>query len=270
MINKDKIYTCLILIGDLQDREIATSYLINYSLGSSDDDRGNTRIYFNNINKNKIEKMIELNSNIKKWKWKNVKYEDWSVNWKPYFTDIKFGDKVTIIPEWNNEKQNDKLVIKIDPGMAFGTGHHETTALMIKAILKYHKKNMDVIDIGTGSGILSILTYKLQSRKILSIDNDFLVKSNFEKNMNLNNVILDLEIKDCLNIQDFNYDMILANINKKVLIDLLPLIGKIKGCAIFSGLLESDFYQLQKIIINNGYKIIDKYKKNDWIGLVLK
>ena len=141
---------------------------------------------------------------------------------------------------------------------------------MIKAILKYHKKNMDVIDIGTGSGILSILTYKLQSRKILSIDNDFLVKSNFEKNMNLNNVILDLEIKDCLNIQDFNYDMILANINKKVLVDLLPLIGKIKGCAILSGLLESDFYQLQKIIINNGYKIIDKYKKNDWIGLVLK
>ena len=64
--------------------------------------------------------------------------------------------------------------------------------------------------------------------------------------------------------------MILANINKTVLIHLLPLIGKIKGCAILSGLLESDFQQIKKIINNNGYKIIDKYKKNDWIGLVVK
>jgi len=270
MINRDSTCACLILNGNLQDREIATSYLINYSLGVLNDNKEITRIYFNNIDKNEIEKIIELNSNINKWEWENVKYEDWTVNWKPYFTNINIEDKVTIIPEWNNEKQKDKVVIKIDPGMAFGTGHHETTELMIKAILKYHKKNMDVIDIGTGSGILSILAYKLQSKKILSIDNDFVIKSNFEKNMNLNNVILDLEIKDCLNIQNFNYDMILANINKAVLIHLLPLIGKIKGCAILSGILERDFQQIKKIINNYRYKIIDKYKKNDWISLVIK
>ena len=270
MINKNNNYICLLLNGHLKDREIATSFLINYSLGVLDANDEITKIYFDNINKDKIEKIIELNSNIKKWEWENVQCKDWTVNWRPYFTDINIEDKVVIIPEWNSENENDKVIIKIDPGMAFGTGHHESTELMIKAILKYHKKNMDVIDVGTGSGILSILAYKLQSKKILSIDNDCEIKSNFEKNMNLNNVILDLEIKDCLNIQDFNYDMILANINKTVLVHLLPLIGKIKGCAILSGLLESDFQQIKKIINNNGYKIIDKYKKNDWIGLVVK
>ena len=96
--------------------------------------------------------------------------------------------------------------------MAFGTGHHETTAMMIEGIINYLEKGMSVLDVGSGSGILSILSKKMGADKILAIDNDIDVVENFNTNLKLNNVSINLKVTGCLDIKDFNYNVILANL----------------------------------------------------------
>jgi len=263
-------YAALVIKGPDFEREILSSFLEKDCLGIENNNL-DTTIYFSDIDKKKVEQIIKLKSNNSRWEWLKVKHENWLNNWKPFFKDINIDNKVLVVPEWSDaiEKQ-DKIVIKIDPGMAFGTGHHESTELMIRSMLQFHRKKMDVLDIGTGSGILSILAHKLKSNKILSIDNDFGIEDNFKKNMLINNVFLDLEIKECCKINDFSYDMILANINKSVLIDLIPLMKGINSCIILSGILESDFNDLQVVINSSGFNILQKNRINEWISIVLR
>ena len=268
MSNSD-LYSSLILKGQKLDREIISAYLEEYYLGINEQD-SLTEVYFKNINKNKIDGIVSSNSKSVKWFWEDVKTEDWMDNWKPYFKDISIDDKVVVVPDWSNRCDNDKIILKINPGMAFGTGHHETTELMIRFILKYHRKDMNVLDLGTGSGILSILAFKLQSKKIYSIDNDPVVENNFIKNMLINNSSASFYIDSCFNIKDFAYDLILANINKNILIDLIPLMVSRKGFIILSGILESDYDEVLDIINTNDFIIVDFNKINEWVGVVIK
>ncbi len=99
--------------------------------------------------------------------------EDWANNWKKYYHTFKIDNRVVIKPEWENyERLNDEILINIDPGMAFGTGTHETTKLCIQMMCKYMKDDYFVYDVGTGSGILGILANKLNARKVIAIDLD--------------------------------------------------------------------------------------------------
>jgi len=267
-MNSEFIYNSLLIKGSDLEREILTSFLENFYLGVLNLE-DSTLLYFKDVDKKKIEKIIIVNSRIDNWLWSEVEQEDWSENWKPFFKDIYIDDKIIIVPEWKNISDDKKTIIKIDPGMAFGTGHHETTELMIRFMLKYHKNNMDVLDLGTGSGILSIIAHKLISRKILSIDNDLNVSSNFKTNMLINNVDLNFKAMDCFDVKDFNYDIVLANINKNILIDLLPLMIAKKEFIIISGILESDYDEIVDVINRFNYNIIDYNKINDWIGFVI-
>ena len=269
-MNKNNFWLALTLKGDKLHREIATSYIEEKSLGILNSSR-KTTIYFKNINKKEIENTIQLKSNINIFKWERITKEDWSANWKPFFKKITIKNKIEIIPSW--EKSNlsgDKITIKIEPGMAFGTGHHETTEMMIKAILETHKYDMSVLDLGTGSGILSILAYKLKSKIITAVDNDLEIKNNFIKNIKLNNTKAKLKIKNCLNLKKYNYDLVLANINKSVLIQLLPIIKNNNSIIIISGFLKSDYDEIKKTINKIGYKIIKKYNKKEWLCFIIK
>ena len=268
-MSKLDLYSSLTLEGSKIDREIASAYLEGYYLGVNEKN-DLTTIYFKNIDKNKIEHIIKSNFKVNNWFWKDIENQDWMHNWKPYFKDILIENKVVVVPAWSNLVDDDKIVLKIDPGMAFGTGHHETTELMIGFILKYHEKNMSVLDIGTGSGILSILAYKLKSKKILSVDNDPLVKENFIKNKGINDSHAILEIKSCFNIKDFRYDLILANINKNILIDLIPLMTSRKKIIVLSGILESDYDEILDVISKNNFRLIEYNKINEWVGVVIK
>ena len=259
----------LTIQGDKSPREIATSFIENKSLGVLTSDI-ETVIYFKDINKEEIENIVRTKSNINILKWEKIIKEDWSANWKPFFKKITINNIVQIIPSWEKiNLDSNKIAIKIDPGMAFGTGHHETTEMMIKAMLKFQKKNMSVLDLGTGSGILSILAYKLKSKKILAVDNDPEIINNFNKNIKLNDAKAELKIKNCLNMKEYNFDIVLANINKSVLIQLLPKINN-NNIIILSGFLKSDFDEIKKIINNAGYRIIKKYNKREWLCFVIK
>ena len=260
----------LIIEGDDLSREIVTSYLEKKSSGILNLS-ASTTIYFQNTNQKEIENIIKTKSNIEKFEWKKVYKEDWTANWKPFFKKKNINNEVEIIPSWENSDSNsDMIVIKIDPGMAFGTGHHETTEMMIEAMLEFYKNSMSVLDLGTGSGILSILAYKLKSKKIIAIDNDSEIKNNFKENMKLNNAKVELKIKSCLNMKDFNFDLVLANINKNVLIKFLSKLKRRNNIIILSGFLKSDYKDIFNIISQIGYEVVKKYNKKEWLCLVIK
>ena len=269
-MNKRNFWIALTIQGDKFDREIATSYIEQKSLGvfnSSDE----SIIYFKDIDKEEVENIVRLKSNINIFKWERIIKEDWNANWKPFFKKITINNLVEIIPSW--EKSNldsNKIAIKIDPGMAFGTGHHETTEMMIKAMLKFHKKDMSVLDVGTGSGILSILAHKLKSKIILAIDNDSEIVDNFNKNINLNNTKAKLKIENCLNMNENSFDLVLANINKLVLLQFLSKIKNNNSIIILSGFLKNDFEEMKNKINKIGCKIIKTYNKRDWLCFVIK
>ena len=267
----NKYWNMLSIEGNQSNRDIAIAFLEGHHCGVQDADNCSD-IYFENADKEYIETVLSEKTSIKKWIWNKINKENWNENWKPFFKDILISENIKIIPSWKNDSiQNNKnkILIKIEPGMAFGTGHHETTFMMIEALCKYFTKGNTVLDIGTGSGILSIIANKLGAEKICAIDNDDETKSNFENNNKNNNVLIDLKIKDCLYLNDFNYDIILANINKRVLTKLLPRIDSIDNLIIISGILLIDFNEIENILNKNNFKIIEKMHKNEWLSLII-
>ena len=269
-MNKKNVWMALTIEGDSLNREIATAYLDEKSIGILNLNNS-TIIYFKEINKKEIENVLRLNTKINIFNWDFIEKEDWNDSWKPFFKKKIINNIVEIIPSWDKVALNsDKIIIKIDPGMAFGTGHHETTEMMIKAILEFHKKGMSILDLGTGSGILSILAYKLKSKNILAVDNDPEIKSNYNNNMKLNNVKTDLEIKDCLSIKESYANLVLANISKPILVKFLQKFKNKGNVIIISGFLKTDFKDILKIINQKKYKIIKELSKKEWLCIVIK
>ena len=267
MEDNNKYWDMLHIEGNIINREMAIAFLNKEHCGTHELDKS-SKIYFMNPNREKIESIINK-ADIKKWSWNIVYKENWNKKWKPFFKEIIIEDRVIVIPSWKDKKiDNEKILIKIDPGMAFGTGHHETTYMMIKSLLKFFNKGNSVMDIGTGSGILSILANKLGCNKIRAIDNDRDIKSNFNLNQKLNNCSIDLEIKDCLDMKNFNYDIILANINKAVLIKLIPNINFKNSILIISGVLINDLNHIYNILNNKNFKILDTIKQKEWTCII--
>lgn len=121
--------------------------------------------------------------------------EDWAEAWKKYYKPIKLGEKIVIKPTWEEyEKKEGEIVIEIDPGMAFGTGTHETTMLCIEALEKYVDENSFVYDVGCGSGILSIVSAKLGAKKVIGVDLDPLCVKISKENVSINKMENRVEI----------------------------------------------------------------------------
>ena len=185
-------------------------------------------------------------------------------------------DKVIIKPSFRNyEPKDGQIVITIDPKMSFGTGEHETTRLMIESVEKYITKNSHVLDIGSGTAILSILAAKLGAAKVFAIDNDELCLENGLENILVNNVQSKVNVVNCElhDLNEFNFDFILANINKHILIDIAPEISKRlkpEGTLILSGLLDTDETDIKNLYNKNGFNVIEMKRMNEWIALVLK
>ena len=160
---------------------------------------------------------------------------DWINNWKQYFKQF-YVDDILIIPSWEEVKpeDRDKMIIHIDPGTAFGTGMHETTQLCIRQLKKYVTKDTELLDVGTGSGILSIIALKLGARHAVGTDLDPCAVPAVEENKEVNgipveafdmmigNIIDDKEVQDRVGYE--KYDIVTANILADVLVPLTPVI----------------------------------------------
>ena len=210
--------------------------------------------------------------------------KDWINNWKQYFHQF-YVDDILIIPSWEEmkEEDQDKMVIHIDPGTAFGTGMHETTQLCIRALKKYLKDGMQLLDVGTGSGILSIAALKLGAAHAVGTDLDpctvNAVAENLEANdlpadsmeLLLGNIIDDKAIQDQAGYE--KYDIVTANILAPVLIALTPeVISHMKsGCIyITSGIIDMKEEDVKAAVLAAGLEIMEIDHQGEWVCIIAR
>ena len=227
---------------------------------------------------NYLDQLIQLGFSVQKdqIRVKEVENQDWNAEWKKQYKPFKIGKKIIIKPSWC-EYENDpsKIIIEIDPQMAFGTGTHETTQLIIQLLLDYAVAPKTILDIGTGTGILAIVAAKLFNAKILAFDNDPIAASTAKQNFINNNVADRIEIfcGENLNFKNSQFDLILANINRTVIIQLLSYISKAlkpNGHVILSGILDEEKDKIIEKLEQHSLKLLTQSKLGEWVGLVVK
>jgi ribosomal protein L11 methyltransferase len=207
---------------------------------------------------------------------KAIADQDWNLNWKESFKPLRISDKIIIVPPWEKPTiQKGEMVITINPRMAFGTGHHESTQLVMVAMEKWLKKGMQVLDLGTGSGILAFTAKKLGAETVLAIDHDPIAINNAEENAVLNGLAgrIKFYVAQLQDLAAEEYDLVCANINKVVLSDyagLMPSFLKLDGILIISGILLSDESSLLNIYYENGFKLLARNTRRSWLCLVMQ
>jgi len=238
------------------------------------DDWGeSSRIGFEKI----ISKLLKNNApNNQFFDWSIIKEEDWLTSWKKYWAPELVGNHFLILPCWINlnEKFKDKKIIKIDPGAAFGTGSHPSTYLCLEKMENSFFSDKKILDIGSGSGILSIAARLLGANEVYAVDNDYLAinstKSNFQLNfgdLNNLNTYLGSFNEVILKNQLTKFDFVLCNILAEVIKGMIPNIYKClrnNGAVIFSGILNSQKDEIIKILIQNNLKLLDVSTRKDW------
>lgn len=210
--------------------------------------------------------------------------KDWLNNWKEFFKPFKVADDIIIKPTWEklDSKNDDDIVVEIDPGTAFGTGSHETTRLCIQGLRKYITNDTKLLDVGCGSGILSIVGILLGAKKAFGTDIDrHALDATFE-NAAVNKIGKDkfdaaagniIDDKELMDKAGYDYDIVVANILADVIIPLSGVIGKhIKkdGLFISSGIIDMKAEEVKQAILQNGFEIIETNKMGDWVSYVAK
>ena len=202
--------------------------------------------------------------------------DDWKDEWKKYFHTVNITDNIIIKPSWDDyEASEGETVIEIDPGMAFGTGTHETTALCVEFLEKYVPGKKKLLDIGCGSGILMLIGKRLGAEKVVGIDIDRNVKDVVIENFEKNNIKDNYEIIIGDLVEDINekYDLVVSNILVDVLTELLENIEKTleKGATIiFSGIIKDKEEEFLRKTKEHNLVEIDRNEKNNWVSLVFK
>ncbi len=203
----------------------------------------------------------------------SVDEEDWQDNWEEFFTPIEIGESFIVKPVWEKLVFEDKKVITIDPGMSFGTGAHSTTQQALILLERYLEKEKKVIDVGCGSGILTIAASYLNAEYILSIDIDDQAVKMTSNNILLNeaeNTQIEVIENDLLEGIDLMVDVVVANITAPILNKLIPQATKItndNGYFICAGIIDEYEIEVQETLVRNGYKIIDRLVERDWVAL---
>jgi ribosomal protein L11 methyltransferase len=211
--------------------------------------------------------------------------KDWINNWKQFWKPFRVADDIIIKPTWEtlNEKKENDLVIEIDPGTAFGTGSHETTRLCIQGLRKYITEETALLDVGSGSGILSIIGLKLGAKSALGTDIDpnaiHAMYDNAKVNsiteeeftVKIGNIIDDKALQEEVGME--KYDIVVANILADVIIPLSSEIGqhlKKGGLYITSGIIYMKRDEVKEAIEKNGFTIVEENEMGEWVSFVAK
>jgi len=219
----------------------------------------------------KKEKVIDDYS-LDEYEFENV---NWNEEWEKNLNIIKVTDNIVIKPLSKEYKSSPgEIVITIDPKMSFGTGEHQTTKLMLMLLEKYIK-NGKVLDVGSGTAVLAIASVKFGANYAVAIDNDELCYENGKENTALNNVSdkVDIRIGEIKDIKENDFDFVIANIQKNVIIKIA---GEIKeklksdGTIILSGLLSEDEADVIQTYESFNFYLMEKRTMDEWIALVMK
>lgn len=209
---------------------------------------------------------------------------DWQNNWKEFFKAFTIDD-ILIKPTWEELKEEDKgrILIEIDPGVSFGTGKHETTQLCIRQLRKYMKESSKVLDVGCGSGILSIVALKLGAEEVIGtdIDKDCILSArenlkvnhleNAKTDFYVGNLIDDITLQQTVGTEC--YDIVVANILADVIIPMAPVIpARLKKGGIFitSGIIDFKEQEVKTAIEKAGFKILETNYQGEWVNITAK
>ena len=211
----------------------------------------------------------------------NVNESDWANEWKKYYKPTKIGQKIVVKPTWEDyEVKEGDLVIELDPGMAFGTGTHETTSMCIRELEKYVDGTKRVFDIGCGSGILAIAAAKLGAREVVGTDLDADCMVSTKENMEVNhldlnlgtfyvgNLIDDEKLQETVGTEE--YEIVVANILADVIIPMAPVIpARLKkgGYFITSGIIDFKENEVKEAIEKAGLKVIEINHQGEWVNI---
>lgn len=204
--------------------------------------------------------------------------DDWENSWKKYYNPIRVGERIMIVPAWQTfDAAPDDVVVTMDPGLAFGSGTHETTRLCASLIEKYLEKGDRVLDVGTGSGILAIIESKLGAATVDACDIDpvavRVAAENAEDNgvHNVNCFVSDL--LDAVSAEDGMYDFVSANIVSDIIIRMtpdLPRIVRPNGLVAVSGVIDEYAPDVIAAMDDQGFGVADVYSDNGWKGLLFR
>lgn len=217
---------------------------------------------------------LDLGPNILKWV--EVREEDWANSWKKYFKPISITPRLTIKPVWEEyqpQKDSAEIVIELDPGMAFGTGTHETTRMCLQALETYLTQGDRVIDVGCGSGILSIAAAKLGASQVLALDIDDVALRASQENTRLNRLEDRVVIKKNELLEGIQQpaELIVANLLTELILRLIPQTTQCLvdgGILIASGILKEKAEQVTQQLMSQGLQPLSQLTEGDWACLI--
>lgn len=214
--------------------------------------------------------------------------EDWINNWKAFFKPFRLDGNIVIKPTWETleDQKEEDIVIEIDPGTAFGSGSHETTKLCISQLKKYIKPDTELLDVGTGSGILSLIGLKLGARHAMATDIDPNAIRATEENFSINGVgdgqaeVHRVNILDAEEAREFHeknngkrYDVVVANILADVIIPLSGIVTPLlteDGVFITSGIINTMEEAVKEAMLSNGFEIMEIHHMKDWVSITAR
>jgi ribosomal protein L11 methyltransferase len=206
-----------------------------------------------------------------------VNEEEWATAWKKYYNPVKISEKFTIVPTWEEYEpvSSDELIIELDPGMAFGTGTHPTTVLCIQALERTVQTGDRIIDVGTGSGVLSIAAAKLGAGRIEALDLDEVAVNVASGNIKLNKVqdLVKVRQSNLLDGVEGESDIVVANILAEVILrfvhDAYRIVKK-DGYFITSGIIQQKKESVKEALLNAGFAIEEVISMEDWVAIIAK
>ena len=207
---------------------------------------------------------------------RHVTEEDWSDEWKQYFHVTRVGKHIVIKPSWEDyASEPEDVVLELDPGMAFGTGTHPTTVLVLEALEKMIRPDTTVFDVGTGSGILAMTAAKLGAKNVKAVDIDGVAVRTAKENIEKAGMQDRIEVRqgDLLHGTEGKADVIVANILADIVIMLLPDIpGKLKEDGLFfaSGIIEDYQQDVTEAAEKAGLRVKETTRIKDWVGLLME
>ena len=204
-----------------------------------------------------------------------IVHRNWNEEWEKSIQPVDASERFIITPSWHPIHNSYKTIIIIDPKMTFGTGYHETTRLMLRLMERFIVPDFDVLDIGTGTGILAIAAAKLGARHIIGVDIDEWSMENGVENAVRNGVheAVEIRIGSLDVVPENNFSVVLANIIRNTILELIdPMLAKVSsnGTILLSGLLQADLNIIESALTERAFNVVSVIHENEWIALVAK
>lgn len=206
-----------------------------------------------------------------------VEESNWATAWKKYYHPVRITRLLTVVPSWESYQTSDPLekIITLDPGMAFGTGTHPTTSLTLQALESTLRGGETLLDVGTGSGVLSIAAKHLGAKEVYAYDLDEVAVRSAKENMDLNEVAKDVHVSanDLLKGIEIESDVIVANILADIILLMIPdawRLLKQTGTLIVSGIIEEKKEMVLTAMEEQGFVVDQLFQQKDWYAIMLK